>query len=315
MTGDPEPDVDVRELFRLLGNETRMGIMRALWDRFEFQHYVVGDQDPTSFARLREAAGVEDPGNFNYHLDQLTGTLVDQREGGYVLSPLGYNLLHAIDRYRDYEYSTREEWTVGADCPFCDGRLVADYRRDVLSVRCRDCGGLASEGNFTFVELPATGTGGLSGDDLLDVATLAMFSKIRASKHGFCWDCNARMRTDITHCQSHTRGSDGICPECSLRFRTNVDATCETCGTSGHGPVVEYALLDPRVARFLDGHGRSLDQVGPWQYRLGAFRAVRETALDTDPTTVEVVFGIGEETMRVALRAGEAGIETSTRTD
>ena len=261
---------EVGELFALLGNETRMALIRALWDRLDFVRYVTGHRTGTSYSDLLAAVPTDDSGNVNYHLQKLDGVLVDRREDGYVLTPLGYNLMREIERYDDYEYRTVEEWTVAEPCPFCDGDLGADYRREVLSVRCRDCGGLGEDGNFTFVQLPSSAAADRTRSDLLDVATRTMFEKVRASLHGTCWDCHAPMDRTVECCDEHDLAANGICRNCSHRYRTRIDATCSECGTRGRGPMLEYAIVTPGVAAAYDEVGLGPTSAGPWRYRLTA---------------------------------------------
>ena len=299
---DEEPAVE--ELFGLLGNETRMRIVRALWEAFDFSAYVTEDQVGTPFATLRERTGIEDSGNFNYHLGQLTGVLVADREDGYVLTPLGYNLMRAIERYATFEYDTVDEQVLDDACPFCGGDLVAEYRREVLGVRCRDCSGLAGDGNFTFVQLPATGARHLSVAELLDAATLAMFSKITASYHGVCWECRAPMERTFETCDDHDPGPEGVCETCDRRYGTLVRAECSNCGTGGQGPAVEYALVSSAVRALFADAGYGPEQVGPWSYRLAAFEAVAGTTVEADPVAVEIELEVDGRTGRVRVENG-----------
>jgi hypothetical protein len=264
--------------------------VRTLWREFDFGRYVTESREGLSYSKLFEAAGTDDSGNFNYHLRQLDGVLVESREDGYVLTPLGYNLMQSIDRYDAFEYATLDERVIEDPCPYCGGDLAAEYSREVLSVRCRDCGGLASEGSFTFVEVSATGERRPGMSDLLDAATLAMFRKIRASSQGICWDCRSAMERSIERCEAHVRGPGGVCDECDLRYEAAVDAECPDCGANGRGPILEYAIVSPTVGAFFAGFDSGPAQVGPWKYRLAALGAATERVVDTDPVVVEYGF-------------------------
>lgn len=303
-TGTPE----LEQLFGLLGNQTRMHIMQTLWEEFEFSDYVIEEQDGTPFSQLREQAGIDDPGNFNYHLGELVEVLIESRDDGYVLTPLGYNLMGAIDRYTTYQYETREDWTIADPCPFCDGRLSAAYQREILEVRCLDCEGLAEEGNFTFVDLPSSGVRELDRQELLDVAAFSMMSKIRSSMHGICWDCHAALSLDANVCEEHTERADGICATCDQRYRTTIDVSCATCGTSGFGPLVEYALISPPVKTFFGTLGSAPRDIGPWRYRLTALGSVSETVLKTDPLTVAFEFSSAEATRQITVETSDSQI-------
>lgn len=76
--------VSVATAFELLGEETRLGIIDAL-----YAANPADDDEAIRFSRLREAVGVQDTGQFNYHLNRLLGTFVVRTEDGYVLSSAG----------------------------------------------------------------------------------------------------------------------------------------------------------------------------------------------------------------------------------
>lgn len=308
MSGDDDGVPEPEDLFHLLGDDRRMRILRALWETFDFGAYVTESREATPFGTLRERAGVDDPGNFNYHLGKLAGVLVEGREDGYVLTPLGYNLLRAVDEYASFEYTTRDEWVTAEPCPFCGGDLVAEYSREVLSVRCRDCRGIAEDGNLTFVQLDATGTDTLDDEELLDAAALELFSKVRSSLHGVCWNCRAPMTHSIEHCADHERTPGGVCEACSLRFRTEVDATCENCGTNGRGPLLEYVVVSPAVAAAFAAVGEGPSQVGPWAYRLAVLGAATEHVVATDPVTVRMELAVGDDRRHVTVEDRPSGI-------
>ncbi|WP_255190544.1 winged helix-turn-helix domain-containing protein [Natronobeatus ordinarius] len=299
---DMGDDIDaIDEVFHLLANETRMQIMHVLWERFSFSAYVTESHEGIAYSELLAGAGAEDSGNFNYHLGQLTGTLVEKRTDGYVLTPLGYNLMRSIERYSSFEYETRPKRPLEEPCPFCGGELVGEYRREIVSVRCQDCDGLADDGNFTFVQIPASGATDLSMAALVDVATLELFSKVTTAGHGFCWSCHAPIDCSIDGCESHERTAAGSCERCGQRFHSLLGIECDSCGTSGQGPLLEYVLTVPAVSAFFESAGVGPRQVGPWRYRLAAFGAVTETVVDTDPVIVEFSFSLEDRSCSVTV--------------
>jgi len=299
-TGAVEATVD--ELLGLLGNETRMEIMQVMWQEFSFSAYVTESREGVPFVELQDAVGVEDSGNFNYHLGKLTDIVLRDREDGYVLTPLGYNLMQAIDQYGDFGYDIRKSQALDSPCPYCGGDLVGEYRRGIVSVTCRDCGGLASGGNFTFVEVSGSGTSSLSMAALLDIATLSMFSKIRSSRYGFCWNCSGLLHRALNHCADHAPTDTGICERCDHRYRTRIHVECPTCGTSGGGPGLEYAIVSPMVMTFYEDRGSGPAAVGPWEYRLAALGAAEETVVEMDPLAVDINFILGDTNRLVTVK-------------
>ena len=307
MTGKPgDGEVSTREqIFELLGNDTRMGIMQALWEGFEFEHYVTESQEPLPFSELKTRSEYEGTGNFNYHLERLTGGLVEFRGDGYVLSPLGYNVMRALDTFATFEYETVDESHLPGPCPFCAGELVASYRREILEVRCRDCGGLAEDGNFTFVQLESSTAEGVGIERLLDAGTLRLERRVDSSHHGLCWECYGRLDRSVVLCRDHDRGEDGICEDCRHRYAGHVEIDCRNCGTGGTGPLVEYAALVPAVRAAFEREGCGPATLGPWGFRLAAFGAVTEDVISRTPPTVTCRFDPGGETVAVRITGGD----------
>ena len=282
--------ISVDELFSLLGNDLRMRIMQVLWEDFEFEFYVSGELSSIPFSEILDRSDVADSGNFNYHLGKLSGTLVEQYDDGYHLTPLGYNLMRAIEQFGTFGYDTISETVLENPCPFCEGELVGRYERQLVQVECADCGGLAEEGNITFVQLPATGIQHHDLETMLDVAILELESRVRASKHGVCWQCHDAVERTFGDCDDHRLNQEGTCVNCHGRFPSNVYVDCPNCRTSGAGPLFEYALVTPAVRSRIRTVKPELADAGPWKFRLAAFEGLSETVHSTDPLTVEYEF-------------------------
>lgn len=293
-------DLTEEQLFELLGHEVRMDVLRVLWEAFEFDEYVTETRDPVAFAELRRRSEYDGCGNFGYHLEKLVGTLVEKEREGYLLSPLGYNLMRALDTYATFEYETVEETALSDPCPFCGGELVASYQRELLEVHCRDCDGLAESGYFTFVQVESTTVTHIGIEDLLDAGIRTLEQRVRSSLYGRCWECYSTLERTLECCETHA-GDERVCPDCSHRYAMRIDVDCPNCGTGGRGPLFEYAMLVPDVRVLFADHGLAARQVGPWRYRLAAFEAAEEGDLAVDPPGVTYRFELGDDTVAVRI--------------
>lgn len=307
-------DITEDELFQLLGNPTRMGALRALWEEFDFESYVIQEQTPVPFTDLRDRVG-EDVSNFHYHLDQLAGVLVENRGDGYLLSPLGYNLMRAIDSRASLEYEAIDQTELDDPCPFCGGQLVASYQREMLRVECLDCGGLADGGNFLTAQIPVT-TAGMPGlSRLLDIASHTVAQRVGTSFQGHCWECHSPVDQTLEVCEDHERNDAGYCPDCLGRFAVKLDVECPNCGTSGAGSLVEYAIVTPAVQALFAHHGQGLRQVGPWEYRLAALEAVEQREVTANPTGATYRFELDGDWVAVEFEDRDALDVTVTHSD
>jgi len=82
---------DPTSAFSALGNETRPRIVLELGGAGE-----PGGFDELGFGELQSLVGVEDNGNFNYHLRELAGEFVERTDGGYRLALPGVYVYRAL---------------------------------------------------------------------------------------------------------------------------------------------------------------------------------------------------------------------------
>ena len=136
------------EAFRLLSDETRLGVLRALWE-----HHDPADPAPMRFSELRERVGVGDPGRLNYHLNELRTSFVGRSEDGYELREAGKRIVRVLlsgTAIRDpeidpievdtacwycgepTEWSYRDGWRY-LECTGCDARCVESFPPGVIS--------------------------------------------------------------------------------------------------------------------------------------------------------------------------------------
>lgn len=73
-------------VFTLVSDENRIDILRALW----------GSDEPLAFSDLQDATDIRDSGQFNYHLDKLTGHFVRKTDDEYVLRQAGNRVVEAV---------------------------------------------------------------------------------------------------------------------------------------------------------------------------------------------------------------------------
>lgn len=79
--------VALDDAFQLLANETRLKILRALWE---------APQWTATYSELKDAVELRDSGTFQYHLHQLTGTFIEQTDEGYHHLTSGITVIRAM---------------------------------------------------------------------------------------------------------------------------------------------------------------------------------------------------------------------------
>jgi hypothetical protein len=189
-------ELSPEDVFSLLGNETRIGIIQALC---QF------DDDQVSFSDLRDHVAVADSGQFNYHLGKLVGTFVQREERGYELTHAGLRVIGAI---LDGTYTKRAEidpFDIGVSCFVCGSSLEASYDNDQFVVRCPNC----EETNLRFAFPPGV-LKGRTRDELVETANHWIRAQLSFTVHGICPNCAGDIMHSITTEHEHRNHEVGL---------------------------------------------------------------------------------------------------------
>jgi hypothetical protein len=127
------------EAFALIGDETRIAILEALWH--------VGER-PAEFTTLYEMTETDNSAQFNYHLNQLTGHFVRKRDDGYELRTAGERVIQAVVDGSFNAHPDLDPFETGDECTQCRGSLVATYDEEKLAISCPACG--HTHGQYSF---------------------------------------------------------------------------------------------------------------------------------------------------------------------
>jgi hypothetical protein len=273
----PEPS---SELLGLLSDDRRLSILLAL-----LEHRGDNPQEPgLSFSGLREAADIDDPGNFNYHLDRLCGPFITDTEVGYELTHTGEKVagLLVSGAYDDPEAETAH--TIDRTCPHqgCEAPLAVNLSSGGTEVRC-------TEEHFCFETglLPGADPG-RDATDLLDLAVLQWQEYLEFIGRGeACPNCFGRMPgdMDIREVEGHT-----------IAVAT---FTCERCGRTVRTPPGAVAIRHPAVVALYHRAGEDVRTVPPWEMRLLDFTA--GTIQDGEAPVVVARAQAGEEALDVTI--------------
>lgn len=276
--------VEPADAFGLVANETRLSILEALWNT---------EESPARFTDLRQAVGMRDSAQFNYHLDKLTDQFVRKVDDGYELRHAGEKVVRAVLAGSFTEHPSPEPIDVGDPCVKCGTGLQAGYDDEQLAIECPDCG--YGHGEYAFPP------GGLT--ERTDEEVLAAFDQ----------------RVRHLHCLA----KDGVCPECSGQMETTVEYIEECCVdsalTATHRcrqcdhelcSAVGLALLDDsEVVGFHREHDVSLSErpywTLPWCVSDESVELVSER-----PQRFEVAIDCEGETLTVTLDSGLTVIGT-----
>lgn len=243
-SAETAPPEFATEPFELVTEETRAAILGAL-ATYQAGHPT---EPSVAFADLRERAGVDDSGNFNYHLDKLRPAFVRQTDNGYALTNAGMSLAGRLRAGVGTE-TTRGPVALDATCGVCGTGLAASYEDGFLSVACEN------GHTYPHEDLPPNAVEGRTLREAIDLLT-------RRTKHNL----------ELV--------GEGVCPACfddvereynvldAPRASHVVAATCSGCGRVSSCPVGMYLLDEPAVVAFYHDHGVDLTETPLWALEL-----------------------------------------------
>lgn len=266
MTGSPPSDSPLQsvaagtratEAFELLGNETRLAILVALWERYEpFE-----EGGTARFSELRDRVGTTDSGRFNYHLDRLDGHFVESVEDGYRLAEAGLEFVRSVIAGAGIEAPTLEPSEVDQSCALCGATVEVAYENGWVHVRCTECAGLwadgdGSDGQLAKFSLHPAGVEGRTPAEVYAAAWVTTFQKLYSMIEGVCPTCTGRVERSLDVCEDHD--PDGGCPTCGRRRRIVGRLHCTVCKEWVQTTMGGVAKYHPRVVAFCYEHGLEL---------------------------------------------------------
>lgn len=302
-TGHGDPVTAASDAFAALGGETRMGIVRTL---FEAERDA-GRPVTRSFSTLFEASDEETTAGFAYHLRQLPDTYLRKvepsaegggdtadDEAGYRLTAAGRRVARAIAAGTLTESADRDPVDLEVPCPFCgEPALRAAGDDTVLTVACGAC-----EREVLALPFPPAGYRAHDDGSLPDAVDGYYRGRIATMRDGTCPECGGVAETatevvgdaDVPDTEDGI-GSDESGPGSGDAVAARARMTCTACGYRLRCPVTLTVLDEPAVvatfhAAGIDLSERPLWNVGPeW----------RERVVSTDPLAVRVTARVGGE--------------------
>lgn len=222
---------DSADAFATLADPTRLAIIEALAEA----NRETPDEPGLSFSELHDRVGIEDSGQFNYHLDKLVGRFVERTEDGYKLSYAGIRVSGAIFSgfYADPE--TIDAGELGP-CPACGDTIEVAYEAGLLEVGCPN--------GHTFADLvPPRAFEGRDIEAVVEAVATAAIGRIRQAQRGACPLCFGPVEWSVI---KPSAGADAS-------MAVAIQGQCRTCGVPFAAPPGAFVLWDPAVqARLYD---------------------------------------------------------------
>lgn len=241
--------------FKLLGSETRLAILLALWEA----HEPFSGDDALSFSELLERVDYDTSSNFSYHLEKLEGHFVQSTEDGYRLRQAGHKIVRAVLAGAGITDTTLEPTEIDARCIYCGESLAIAYEDEHLYTVCSECAGNfetgdeAPPGTIMAFSFDPAGLSTRTTEEIFAAAIFRAMQKFTMQMGGLCPECSGPVDASTHVCEDHDSG--GICSECGRRDAIQARWVCSVCKNAGHGPPAGNLVLHPRVAAFYAERG------------------------------------------------------------
>lgn len=289
MTEEFVQEASPDEVFAALSDETRVAILQSLQSM---------EDKEASFSTLREAVGMDDPGQFNYHLGTLTGRFVAKTESGYRLTQAGKQITSAIASGAYTVEGAFEPLALDSTCQACGGAQTLRYEDEVVRVECESCPTASA-----FAVPPAV-FADCEREAIPAVASRYLRATVDLQYNGFCPYCNSRVQQRVaalTSLDIPNRIPEGALDDAVESPETTpwVQFDCQRCGATGSANLAGVLLAHPAVAGFYHRHGIDVSERPVW-----AFPPQDSLALaipQRDPFRAAVTYREGGEECRIVV--------------
>ncbi len=290
------------DAFKPLGNETRVAVLRAMFERED------GHLRPTTrtFSELFEATEESTTAGFAYHLRQLVGPYLRKREDdSYELTYAGLQVGRGLATGTYTESVDREPVALAEDCPLCgEAELALRATDNVATAGCEAC-----DRELLALPFPPGGFRSHDTDSLPAAFDRHHRHRIGLMADGNCPECGGRVEGRVEVLDGDAEGTGGEDGSGDEGTETDEDdggegtpralasLDCAACGYALGCPVTLTTLSHPAVVSFFHDHGvdlreRPIWNVGPeW----------RERVVSTDPVAVRVSATLDGETLALYI--------------
>jgi len=249
------------EAFEMLSNGTRLSILKELFRADE----------PHTFTELREAVGMRDSGQFNYHLDKLIGRFVRVTEEGYELTTAGVRVVGAIIAGEFTKTFGGEPMPVEGTCQLCGGSLAGHFEGNHIRIACERCDRSVISLNM----LP----GALEPyprEEWPLVAERWTRRELEMVRAGFCPTCRGPVDRQLSADESDLVDV----------FEAVVTYSCQRCNMEMTANAATNVVPHPAVVGFHYEHGIDIEETTLWELEWAA--SPTGEVVSEDPLRVEI---------------------------
>lgn len=299
------------EAFQLLADDTRLAIMRALWEAYDPM-----DPTPTRFTDLRERVDVDDPGRLNYHLGKLSTHFVRRTDDGYEFREAGKRVMRVVISGTALDGVTIESTEIDVSCIFCDGPTEINYEDGLLSHRCLQCTSRCvaeyPPSLLSQEEVPPVGLLDRTTDDVYSANRVWLKHRETSVMDGVCPECSGSMPVaSIRICDDHQPDAtaDEVCDSCGSVFWGVAHHVCDVCKFHMQLPTSLYPPTHPAVLAFYYDHDIEFDLASHEQR--AHLLEYQQEVVSEDPLRIRTTIPLDGDDLRLTFDEQMAVVDVS----
>jgi len=297
--GAAEPAVT--DAFKLLSDEIRLAILLSLWEVYD-PHT---ENNALSFSQLFDRIGIQDSGNFSYHLDKLVGHYVKKTDDGYRLGNSGLKIVRAVIAGSGLETRRLSPTEISRSCYHCGAPVELSYEDERLYQICTECEGnigpesteRTPEGTLiVYDDFNPAGLAHRTPEEVFVAGTIEYLQGVKLLIRGVCPECSGPIEESLQICESHEAAAGELCPSCGTSMRggwneARVRYVCSVCKHSATYPAWVAVFDHPAIVAFYHEHGfdmtYGLDDPEVCGQIFDRFKK-EQTLVSTDPVRIRV---------------------------
>jgi hypothetical protein len=298
---------DAIEAFSIVGSETRLAILLALWEAYD--PYAADNAVP--FSELRRRVDVRDPGQFNYHLGKLTGQFVKKTDAGYELHTTGLHLVQTVIAGTGITKAAIPPTEIDSACLRCGAGTTLSYQDGWLYYCCTECEGFVQGGEdlptgILFSQaVPPAALSNRSLEAVFATSVLRLLQSFATKMGGICPRCAGVLESTFEVCESHDLPPGEVCSTCRRQYGVAVKWACTVCKYRGQAPPCVAAVVHPAVSAFYYDHGveigYTINGFEGSQRVLSLMRDHQQELVSTDPVRVLVTVRYQGDELRLTF--------------
>lgn len=308
------------QAFKLLSNETRLAILIALWEAYE----PLEEDIAVPFSALRDRVGMRDSGQFNYHLEKLTGHFIQSSEEGYELREAGFKLVRAVIAGTGIEETTLSPTGIDMSCGRCgETPIEISYQEEAVYLKCRACEGFVSTDAFPsgligYYYFDPAGLARRDPAEILVGSLIKERNQLRMLQAGICPDCSGTIDSSLRLCEDHAPGPKSVCPNCGTRDSARVRYICTVCKHWNEHPVESALMGHPAMIAFYYDHDidlrHAVNDFEGFQRLWNLFWERDHTIVSLEPVRIRVTIPCEGDELRLLLDEELSVIKVSSQT-